>query len=555
MKKSLLATLVALNLAACGGSSDSTPDNTTTPPPPPPAETALTGFFVDSPVAGIDYSTETHSGVTSPEGAYDYEEGETVTFSIGDLIFPAVAASGMVTPADIAAGDETTQTNILQILQSLDADGDPSNGISLIDGAADAFAGTSLDITSSDFDSQVTEVLSTLGDGIDLVSEEQAQAHFQQSLRQQLQGAWLLSEGDGMRNVLTFIDDEHYIIIHEHSDEPGTEGSQAAGSVEFGNYDWDPDTGNVELSLIGESDGWGGLYDGGPAVNTLAISGDTLTLGFVDGEVNFTRVSDADNPLIGSWAADDQEDDNILVLTFLSDSQYVIAHSNSPDAYQGQEVQPLAGEFGSYSYSGGELMVQGVTVDTDGPGGLFDGEEGPLRAELDLESWGEIVFYEDGDADFAMSRVGTFATTLVDDPNAGAEGELGTITTVRHFGGFQDLQLDGTLWQMDVTFAAVNQAECAVTFEDGSCGSTFEVQLLADGSGVIEDIHEDNPLPLEWRLSTAGTIEIDFSDGELGLHMVIAKLAYDDEQHHVLLGLYSDEGEEDSLWQTVMRPQ
>src|SRR5690606_26153021 len=135
-RKSTLILATSLAVAACGGGGGSSKKNHTNPDDGNNTK-AQTGVFVDSPVAGISYETKTQSGVTSAFGEYNYLPGEEVTFFIGDLKFPPVKASGIVTPADIANGKTTLQTNILQILQTLDADGDPSNGITIREATAE----------------------------------------------------------------------------------------------------------------------------------------------------------------------------------------------------------------------------------------------------------------------------------------------------------------------------------------------------------------------------------------------------------------------------------
>jgi para-nitrobenzyl esterase len=42
--------------------------------------------FYDSPVAGLEYKTQTASGITNEKGKFKYYPGETVTFSIGGLV-------------------------------------------------------------------------------------------------------------------------------------------------------------------------------------------------------------------------------------------------------------------------------------------------------------------------------------------------------------------------------------------------------------------------------------------------------------------------------------
>lgn len=44
-----------------------------------------TGVFVDSPVAGLSYATDSLQGVTDGQGAFEYRDDETVVFSIGEL--------------------------------------------------------------------------------------------------------------------------------------------------------------------------------------------------------------------------------------------------------------------------------------------------------------------------------------------------------------------------------------------------------------------------------------------------------------------------------------
>ena len=45
----------------------------------------MKGRFLDGCVTGLDYCTRTHQGVVDEQGFFEYEVGETVSFSIGDL--------------------------------------------------------------------------------------------------------------------------------------------------------------------------------------------------------------------------------------------------------------------------------------------------------------------------------------------------------------------------------------------------------------------------------------------------------------------------------------
>ncbi|NLN38371.1 MAG: hypothetical protein GX155_02100 [Smithella sp.] len=96
-------------------------------------EPALKGVFMDSAVGGIGYATPTYKGVTKADGVFEYKAGETVTFFVGELQLGSTAGKPVVTPLDLVpdAKDATDQrvTNICVLLQTLDQDANPTNGI------------------------------------------------------------------------------------------------------------------------------------------------------------------------------------------------------------------------------------------------------------------------------------------------------------------------------------------------------------------------------------------------------------------------------------------
>ena len=144
----------------------------------------LHGVFLDSPVSGLSFTTGTVSGVTDAEGGFVYREGETVVFSIGNLALPAVAGAGLVTPLDVAASDDITDPmviNIARLLQSLDEDNDPENGILIPGQVAEVFTDTAVfDPTD---DQSVDNIVQQLyGTDRQTVSVELAVNHFVDSL-------------------------------------------------------------------------------------------------------------------------------------------------------------------------------------------------------------------------------------------------------------------------------------------------------------------------------------------------------------------------------------
>jgi len=83
------------------------------------------GTFGATPVAGIDYVSGSVSGVTGSDGEFDYEQGQPVQFSIGDIALGrAVAGKALITPAELVATDAMdtpAAINIERLLLSLDA--------------------------------------------------------------------------------------------------------------------------------------------------------------------------------------------------------------------------------------------------------------------------------------------------------------------------------------------------------------------------------------------------------------------------------------------------
>jgi len=100
----------------------------------------LTGVFMDSLVGGINYSTPTFKGVTKADGVFQYKAGETVTFSIGELVLGSSVGKPVVTPLDLVPGakgaSDQSVVNICVLLQTLDQDGDAANGILISEKAA-----------------------------------------------------------------------------------------------------------------------------------------------------------------------------------------------------------------------------------------------------------------------------------------------------------------------------------------------------------------------------------------------------------------------------------
>ena len=117
----------------------------------------LVGAFLDSAVSNIKYRTTTPTGTISKEGntdslgQFNYLAGDTITFSVGGISLPSALAAKTITPMDLANTKDmgsNTVLNILVFLQSLDDDGNPSNGVN-IPNAANSAATTAIDFSVS----------------------------------------------------------------------------------------------------------------------------------------------------------------------------------------------------------------------------------------------------------------------------------------------------------------------------------------------------------------------------------------------------------------------
>jgi len=162
-----------------------------------PEGTYQVGYFLDSPVEGLEYRSISWSGITDSQGSFYYRASEEVTFYLGDVIIGRTSAQRIITPVDlggVAANTASTKViNIAQFLQSLDEDQMPSNGIYIPQEVRDALEGIVVDFTQDDLnnDAGVQEMFDRLNgmdiypeENIGLISAEEAQIHLENTITQ-----------------------------------------------------------------------------------------------------------------------------------------------------------------------------------------------------------------------------------------------------------------------------------------------------------------------------------------------------------------------------------
>ena len=62
------------------------------------------GQFKDSLVKGLNYKTDTQSGITDNNGKFKYQAKEVITFSIGAIVLGQATGKSIITPLDLVDG-------------------------------------------------------------------------------------------------------------------------------------------------------------------------------------------------------------------------------------------------------------------------------------------------------------------------------------------------------------------------------------------------------------------------------------------------------------------
>lgn len=307
-------------------------------------------------------------------------------------------------------------------------------------------------------------------------SEEAAQRYIDSlsEVDNELVGSWLLEEGPSARNIITFIDNSRYVVFHEHDDSE----QQTVGSAEYGNYTWDGST--FSPSVIAESDGSGGL---GNTPFTLTVTGDQM---YLDG-YPATRIADPANPIVGSWIAGSGDDLNIL--TMLSTSEYAIVHTQNTECYTGScPAQALSGEFGFYTWDGNNFTATSVSVDTDGPGGLYNADDFSDQMNESIELQGaQLTFTDANEGPFVFNRVGAPTVNLVCGYESGWNDMLGQPLIFNSIDDYNSVVADCD--QQNGPLPSFSKADLAgLTLYDGSGEVAFDA--TAD-TAVFTDYGDD----------------------------------------------------------------
>lgn len=188
--KPLMISLAIASLTACGGGGGSTGSSDSQSPASSgtPQPTVMQGQFLDSAVEGLWYQTATQSGFTNEFGSFNYIPGESITFYLGNTFLGEVIAQAELTPLDLMTAFDNPDKlqNLLRTLQTLDADSDPSNGITINPTAQEYLDQFVLPLNSPAFlfeaSTVVQNMITAVTNGSDLKSAVDSFIHFRETM-------------------------------------------------------------------------------------------------------------------------------------------------------------------------------------------------------------------------------------------------------------------------------------------------------------------------------------------------------------------------------------
>ena len=119
---SSLALSVVFALTGCGGGSGSDGGSSTN------ASSATgTGYYLDSAVSGVNYVCGSQKGITDTNGTFTFQVGKDCVFKLNDMVVKKIPANNLNDGIKVVE-DNTT---VARFLQTLDIDGDATNGIEI----------------------------------------------------------------------------------------------------------------------------------------------------------------------------------------------------------------------------------------------------------------------------------------------------------------------------------------------------------------------------------------------------------------------------------------
>src|SRR5690606_4910588 len=174
-------------------------------------------------------------------------------------------------------------------------------------------------------------------------------------------------------------------------------------------------------------------------------------------------------------------------------SEYAIVHTQNTGCYTAScPAQALSGEFGFYTWDGNNFTATSVSVDTDGPGGLYNAENPSDQLNESIQIAGaQLTFTGARDGPFGFNRVGAPTVSLVCGYESGWDDMLDQPLV---FNSVEDYNEVRASCESQIGFYPFSTASLA--------GKTFyeewnETRFVFDGNGtsaVVTDAGDDGIL-------------------------------------------------------------
>ena len=327
----------------------------------PPGVIPKTGVFIDAPVSNIGYRTETQNDVTIENGEFLYFGGENVTFFIGDLEFPTVAAQTVVTPFTLAKTNDFEDQqviNIARLLQSIDEDGNPDNGITIPANASTIASAVDFDVPTTTFENSpavINLVANSGSTNTTLIPIDDVISHLNRHLN--MVGTWLI--GSSLTGLVLF-EDGRFMWMEGDGEPPN--------GMEAGTYVHDLNAGTLTANVTFDNNEDDGIA---PELNGIAIpavvSNSELTLIVTDSDGTRILVLDRQPvggmEIAGTWLMNEPTSEPFSVLVLTEDNRFFFG--------EGAGEEPNGMEAGTYVHDlNAGTLTANVTFDNNGDDGI-----------------------------------------------------------------------------------------------------------------------------------------------------------------------------------------
>ena len=438
--KHLLPIALAMSLAACGDGSGPSPAGGSSSSGSGRGKTEkgpTTGKLLDAAVSGVAYAASSGAtGTTDENGIFKYNHGDTVEFKLGSLLLGKVTGAAIVTPMELAGDNDHRLRNILVLFQSLDADGNPENGISIPANAASALsASINLDSEPAAFAAspELQKVREAAGISGPIKTPVQATRHFLSQGMAMLGNQIWVKQDDGTASVVRIAgsgaDGAGEYLQGEASPDDSCDTNRVCGGslvskagVEYGTahlsgvnnrgfkFAAKPviDT-NLQAGLSHPRPNWRVRSDGYDLITsdiftvqrkreqkslfgelfhiagTLEISSSKEPIQTEVKESHFSPMENDPKGITGAWTADPATMKTPIYL-FFSNGKYMMVDPIGDIKTADHESCGDPGvEFASYTYDPGgkALNIKGFTYDTNGCAGFST--NGPVSFNIDAD--------------------------------------------------------------------------------------------------------------------------------------------------------------------------